>query len=89
MLLVYNFMLHTITQENKSYEDIRRELEESNPILELDPRLVDGGKSFEDFPKYPLEKLQAAADDLPEDVDKTRREVNRKYAIILTTRNHN
>jgi hypothetical protein len=62
-------------QDNKSFEDVRRELEGSNPVLELDPHLVDGAKNFCDFPKYPLEMLQASVDDLPEDVDKTRREV--------------
>jgi hypothetical protein len=62
-------------QENKSFEDVRRELEGSNPVLELDPCLIDGAKNFSDFPKYSLEELQASADDLPEEVDKTRREV--------------
>lgn len=64
-----------MVQDNKSFEDVRRELEGSNPVLELDPHLIDGAKNFSDFPKYPLEKLQASVDDLPEDVDKTRREV--------------
>jgi hypothetical protein len=64
-----------LVQDNKSFEDVRHELEGSNPVLELDPHLIDGAKNFNDFSKYPLEKLQASADDLPEDVDKTRREV--------------
>jgi hypothetical protein len=62
-------------QENKSFEDVRRELEGRNPVLELDPSLIDGAKSFSDFPKFPLETLQSSADDLPEEVDKTHREV--------------
>ncbi|XP_021921948.1 advillin-like isoform X2 [Zootermopsis nevadensis] len=66
----------SLWNENKSFEDVRHELEGSNPVLELDPRLVDGAKNFSDFPKYPLEKLQASADDLPEEVDKTRRELH-------------
>jgi hypothetical protein len=69
-------LLEIFMQENKSFEDVRRELESSNPVLELDPRLVDGAKNFSDFTKYSLEKLQASADDLPEEVDKTRREVS-------------
>ncbi|PSN56753.1 Villin-1 [Blattella germanica] len=66
----------SLWNDNKTYEDFRHELESSNPVLELDPRLIDGAKNFEDFPKYSLEQLQASADDLPEDVDKTRRELH-------------
>lgn len=62
---------------------MRRELEGSNPVLELDPRLIDGAKNFSDFPKYPLEKLQASADELPEDVDKTRREVRTTILFLF------
>jgi hypothetical protein len=73
--LLFGHFTVLFMQENKSFEDVRHELEGSNPVLELDPRLIDGAKNFSDFPKYPLEKLQASADDLPEEVDKTRREV--------------
>lgn len=66
----------SLWNENKSFEDVRRELEGGNPVLELDPRLIDGTKSFSDFPKFPLEKLQSSVDDLPEEVDKTRRELH-------------
>ena len=62
-------------QENKSFEELRHELEGSNPVLELDPNLIDGTRSFSDFPKFPLQMLQSSADDLPEEVDKTHREV--------------
>jgi len=62
-------------QENKSFEDVRRELEGKNPILELDPRLIDGTRSFSDIQKFPLEMMKSPPDDLPEEVDKTRREV--------------
>jgi hypothetical protein len=73
-----------LVQDSKSFEDVRRELEGSNPVLELDPHLIDGAKNFSDFPKYPLEKLQSSVDDLPEDVDKTRREV--KTTILSSHR---
>ncbi|KAJ9589746.1 hypothetical protein L9F63_017048 [Diploptera punctata] len=66
----------TLWNDNKTFDELRRELEDSNPVLELDPTLVDGAKNFEDFPKYSLEELQATADELPEDVDKTRRELH-------------
>lgn len=71
-----------MVQDNKSFEDVRHELEGSNPVLELDPQLIDGARNFSDFPKYPLEKLQASADELPEDVDKTRREVRTTVLIF-------
>lgn len=62
--------------DNKTFDEVRRELEGSNPVLELDPSLVDGAKNFDEFPKYPLEQLQASSDSLPEEVDKTRRELH-------------
>lgn len=66
----------SLWNENKSFEDIRCELEGKNPLLELDPHLIDGRKSFSDFPKFPLEMMKSPADDLPEEVDKTRRELH-------------
>jgi hypothetical protein len=50
-------------------------MEATNPILELDPRLIDGTRSFSDFPKFPLETLKSPAEELPEEVQKTRKEV--------------
>jgi hypothetical protein len=83
--LSYNSTI--FVQENKSFEDVRRELEGGNPVLELDPRLIDGTKSFSDFPKFPLEKLQSSVDDLPEEVDKTRREVRTTLCLHFTMKN--
>jgi len=74
-------------QENKSFEDMRCELEEKNPILELDPSLIDGRRSFSDFPKFPLETLKSPPDDLPEEVDKTRREVRTTLHLHFTLKN--
>lgn len=74
----------SLWNDNKSFEDVRHELEGSNPVLELDPQLIDGARNFSDFPKYPLEKLQASADDLPEDVDKTRRELHLSEKDFMT-----
>lgn len=66
----------SLWNENKSFEDVRRELEGKNPILELDPRLIDGTRSFSDIQKFPLEMMKSPPDDLPEEVDKTRRELH-------------
>lgn len=74
-------------QENKSFEDVRREMEAANPILELDPGLIDGAKSFADFPKFPLETLKSPADELPEEVQKTHREVRTTPCLHFTLKN--
>nr|CAD7262170.1 unnamed protein product [Timema shepardi] len=66
---------HAAIKECKSYDELRRELEGKNPVLELDFVLVDGEKRFDDFVKYPVEMLREEADTLPDDIDKTRREV--------------
>nr|CAD7569621.1 unnamed protein product [Timema californicum] len=65
---------HAAIKECKSYDELRRELEGKNPVLELDFVLVDGEKRFDDFVKYPVEMLREEADTLPDDIDKTRRE---------------
>nr|CAD7432912.1 unnamed protein product [Timema monikensis] len=65
----------TFWNECKSYDELRRELEGKNPVLELDSVLVDGERRFDDFVKYPVEMLREEADTLPEDIDKTRREL--------------
>lgn len=74
-------------QENKSFEDVRCELERINPILELGSDLVDGTQSFSDFPKFPLEMMKGPADDLPEEVDKTHREVRTTLHLHFTLKN--
>jgi len=60
--------------ENQSFEDVRSELEGRNPILTMD--MIDAPESFSDFPKFPLETLKSPADDLPEEVDKTHKELH-------------
>jgi hypothetical protein len=74
-------------QENKSFNQVRFELEESNPILELDPNLTEGLNSFSDSPKFPLEMLKSPADDLPEEVDKNHREVRTTLHLHFTLKN--
>nr|CAD7454924.1 unnamed protein product [Timema tahoe] len=64
----------TLWNECKSYDELRRELEGKNPVLELNTVLVDGERRFDDFVKYPVEMLREEADTLPDDIDKTRRE---------------
>jgi hypothetical protein len=68
-------------QENKSFEHVRCELEGRNPIMELDPH------SFSDFPKFPLEMLKSPTDDLPEEVDKTHKEVRTTLHLHFTLKN--
>jgi hypothetical protein len=72
-------------QENQSFEHVRSELEERNPILEMDT--TDGPGSFSDFPKFPLETLKSPADDLPEEVDKTHKEVRTTLHLHFTVKN--
>lgn len=67
--------------------DVRSELEGRNPILELDPRLIEGSKSFSDYPKFPLETLKSPVDDLPEEVDKTHKEVMITLCLHFTLKN--
>jgi hypothetical protein len=74
-------------QENKSFEQVRCELEGRNPILELDLHLTEGPNSFSEFPKFPLEMLKSTADDLPEEVDKTHKEVRTKLHLHFTLKN--
>jgi len=74
-------------QENKSFEQVRCELEGRNPIMELDPRLTEGPNSFSDFPKFPLEMLKSPNDDLPEEVDKTHKEVRTRLHLHFTLKN--
>jgi len=66
----------SLWNEKKSFDDVRREMEATNPILELDPKLIDGTRAFNDFPKFPLETLKSPADELPEEVQKTHRELH-------------
>ena len=73
-------------QENKSFEDVRSELEERFPILKQDPHL-EGPESFSDFPKFPLEMLKSPADDLPEEVDTKHREVRTTLHLHFTLKN--
>ena len=74
-------------QENKSFEDMRHELEKSNAILQLDTHLINDAKNPSNIPKFPLEKLKSTADDLPEEVDKTQKEVRTTLCIHFTLRN--
>lgn len=90
-----SFKIHTVcsynstifVQENKSFEDMRHELEKSNAILQLDPRMINDAKNPSNIPKFPLEKLKSAADDLPEEVDKTQKEVRTTLRLHFTLRN--
>jgi len=66
----------SLWNENKSFEQVRSELEGRNPVLELDPQLTEGPNSFSEFPKFPLEMLKSPADDLPEVVDKAHKELH-------------
>lgn len=72
-------------QENRSFEDVRCELEGKNVVLNLD--MTDGPNSFNDFPKFPLETLKGPADDLPEEVDKTHKEVRKTLHLHFTVKN--
>ena len=72
-------------QENQSFEDVRSELEGRNPILTMD--MIDAPDSFSDFLKFPLETLKSPADDLPEEVDKTHKEVRTTLHLYFTVKN--
>ena len=74
-------------QENKSFEEVRCELEGRNPVLEIDPQLTEGPNSFSEFPKFPLEMLKSPADDLPEVVDKAHKEVRTTLHLHFTLKN--
>ncbi|XP_063241557.1 advillin-like isoform X5 [Bacillus rossius redtenbacheri] len=66
----------TMWNDWKTLEELRCELEGGNPELTLDSQLVDGERCFEDFPKHPAEALRVGAEELPPDVDRTRRELH-------------
>jgi len=77
-----------VTQGNKSYEDLKKELGGNDELFDsvlasAIPKQVVAKKIVEavanglrgDFKVYSYDQLKATADDLPDDVDKTRKEV--------------
>ncbi|XP_067001407.2 villin-1 [Anabrus simplex] len=67
----------SLWNNNKSFEEVRREMEDQNPVLQIDVSSAGGNQSFNDFPKYSLEVLRNIdPSKLPDDVDVLHKELH-------------
>lgn len=61
---------------NKSYEQVRHELEGQKPVLQVELKITNGTSEFEEYEKFPLQILkQRDPDKLPLSVDALHKEV--------------
>lgn len=61
---------------NKSYEQVRQELEGQKPVLQVELKITNGTSDFEEYEKFPLHVLkQRDPDKLPITVDALHKEV--------------
>lgn len=74
-----------ILQKQKSFDELRKELEKQNPILHIELKATDENYNFDTCEKFPLEKLLVKnTDELPFGVDPSHREVKIVIIFLIT-----